>query len=112
MTIDGGYAIFGTGCAGGVLAELLHWWNLRESPQLPAYTKNPFYWAVTVAMILAGGFIAWVYFGGKAEAIIAVHVGLSTPLILQKLVASVPNTTGSKNIIATPAPTLRRFLTW
>jgi hypothetical protein len=112
MTIDGGYAIFGTGCAGGVLAELLHWWNLRESPQLPAYAKNAFYWAVTVAMVLAGGFVAWVYFGSKAEAIIAVHVGLSTPLILQKLVASVPNTTGSKNIIATPAPTLRRFLTW
>jgi hypothetical protein len=112
MTIEGGYAIFGTGCAGGVLAELLHWWNLRESPQLPAYSKSLFYWVVTVVMILAGGFVAWIYFGSKAEAIIAVHVGLSAPLILQKLVTSLPSTKGSKNIIATPAPTLRRFFTW
>ena len=112
MTIEGGYAIFGTGCAGGVLAELLHWWNLRESPQLPAYSKSPFYWIVTVVMILAGGFVAWIYFGSKAEAIIAVHVGLSAPLILQKLVTSLPSTKGSKNIISTPAPTLRRFFTW
>lgn len=112
MTIEGAYAVFGTGCAGGVLAELLHWWNLRESPQLPAYYKNLFYWVVTVGMILAGGFVAWIYFGSKAEAIIAVHVGLSAPLILQKLVTSLPDTKGSKNIIATPAPTLRRFFTW
>jgi len=112
MTIEGGYAIFGAGCAGGVLAELLHWWNLRESPQLPAYAKSLFYWAVTVAMILAGGFVTWIYFGSKAEAIISVHVGVSTPLILQKLVTSLPNAKGSKNIIATAAPTLRRFFTW
>jgi hypothetical protein len=112
MIVVGGYAIFGIGCAGGVLAELLHWWNLRESPQLPAYSASPFYWALTVAMILAGGLVAWVYFGERAEAIIALHVGLSTPLILQKLATSVPDTKGAKNIIATPTPTVRRFFTW
>jgi hypothetical protein len=112
MIIEGGYAVFGTGCAGGLLAELLHWWNLRESPQLPAYSKNPFYWGITAAMILAGGLIAWIYFGARAEGIIAVHVGVSTPLILQKLVTSVPDTKGAKNIIVTPAPTVRRFFTW
>jgi hypothetical protein len=41
MIIVGSYATFGTGCAGGVIAELFHWWNLRESPQLPAYSKRP-----------------------------------------------------------------------
>jgi hypothetical protein len=112
MIIEGGQAVFGIGCAGGLLAELLHWWNLRESPQLPAYAKTPFYWLITTAMILAGGFVAWVYFGAKAEATVAVHVGISTPLILQKLVTSVPSTKGSKNIIVTPAPTVRRFFTW
>ena len=64
------------------------------------------------AMIFAGGLIAWIYFGARAEAIIAVHIGVSTPLILQKLVTSVPDTKGSKNIIVTPAPTVRRFFTW
>jgi hypothetical protein len=112
MIVEGGYAIFGTGCTGGVLAELLHWWNLRESPQLPAYSKSPLYWGVTLAMILAGGLIAWIYFGNRAEAIVAVHIGISTPLILQKLVTSMPGTKGSKNMIVTPAPTLRRFFTW
>jgi len=112
MMLDGGLTIFETGCAGGVLAELLHWWNLRESAQLPAYARNPFYWAVTLGMVLAGGFVAWVYFGGRAEAIVAVHVGVSTPLILQKLVTSVPVAKGSKNLIITPAPTIRRFFTW
>jgi hypothetical protein len=63
-------------------------------------------------MILAGGLIAWIYFGARAEAIIAVHIGVSTPLILQKLVTSVPDTKGSKNIIVTPGPTVRRFFTW
>jgi hypothetical protein len=112
MIIEGSYAIFGTGCAGGVLAELLHWWNLRESPQLPVYSKSPLYWIVTVAMVLAGGFVAWMYFGASAEAIIAVHVGVSTPLILQKLVTSVPETKGAKNVMIAPAPTIRRFFTW
>jgi hypothetical protein len=112
MTIEGAYAIFGTGCAGGLFAELLHWWNLRESPQLPAYSKSAFYWSVTVAMILAGGFVAWIYFGERAEAIIALHIGVSTPLILQKLVTSVPEMKGSKNIVVAPAPSVRRFFTW
>jgi hypothetical protein len=82
-----------------LLAELLHWWNLKESPQLPAYLKNPFYWGITIAIILAGGFMAWIYFGERAEAIVAVHVGLSAPLILQKLVVSFSETKGAKNII-------------
>jgi len=112
MMIEGGAAIFGTGCAGGLLAELLHWWNLRESPQSPAFAKSPLYWSITMAMVLAGGFTAWVYFGNRAEAIIAVQVGLSTPLVLQKFVTSVPDTKGSKNIIVAPAPTVRRFFTW
>lgn len=112
MIAEGGYAIFGIGCAGGAVAEVLHWWNLREAPQLPAYARSALYWLLTFLMILAGGFVAWVYFGERAEAIIALHVGLSTPLILQKLVTSVPDTEGAKNIIVTPAPTVRRFFRW
>src|SRR5215218_192989 len=112
MIIDAGYAVFATGCAGGIVAELLHWWNLRESPQLPIYAKSWFYWSITLAMILAGGFVAWVYFGERAEAIVAMHVGISTPLILQKLATSVPQAKGSRNIIVTPAPSVRRFFTW
>jgi hypothetical protein len=112
MIVEGAGAIFGTGCAGGLLAELLHWWNLRESPQLPAYARSPVYWLITLAMILAGGLIAWIYFGERAEAIIAIHVGVSAPLIVQKLVTSVPETKGAKNIIVAPTPTVRGFFVW
>jgi hypothetical protein len=112
MIVEGGYTVFATGCAGGAVAEVLHWWNLRESPQLPAYAGSPFYWGITAAMILAGGLFAWIYFGERAEAIIAAHVGISAPLILQKLATSVPETKGAKNVIVTPAASIRRFFTW
>ncbi|WP_192363887.1 hypothetical protein [Mesorhizobium mediterraneum] len=112
MVVDGVWAVFGIGCAGGVLAEVLHWWNLREAEQLPTYRKSLLYWGITLAMVIAGGFITWLYFGGRAEGIVALHVGISTPLILQKLVTSVPQPPGSKNVIVKPAPSIRDFFTW
>jgi hypothetical protein len=112
MVIEGTAGVAGIGLAGGVVAELLHWWNLREAKQLPDYAKSPKYWIITLGMILAGGFITWIYFGQRAEAIVALHVGISTPLILQKLVISIPETGGSRNIIATPQPSIRRFFSW
>ena len=112
MVLDGAITIFGVGCAGGVLTELLHWWALRESHQLPAYAKSLFYWIVTLVMILAGGLMAWLYFGERAEAIIVLHIGLSAPLILQKLATTMPEQQGAKNLIAEPKPSLRQFFRW
>ena len=112
MVIESATGVAGVGLAGGVLAEILHWWNLREDKQLPEYANSPKYWIITVAMILAGAFITWIYFGQRAEAIVALHVGISTPLILQKLAVSVPQVGGSRNIIATPQASIRRFFSW
>jgi len=112
MVVEGAGGVAGIGLAGGVLAELLHWWNLREDKQLPDYAKSPMYWIITAGMILAGGFVTWIYFGQSAEAIVALHVGISTPLILQKLVTSIPLAEGSKSIITTPLPSVRRFFKW
>lgn len=112
MVVEGATSVAGVGLAGGVLAEILHWWNLREDKQLPDYARSPKYWTITIAMILSGAFITWVYFGNRAEAIVALHVGISTPLILQKLAVSVPEVGGSKSIIATPQPSIRRFFSW
>jgi hypothetical protein len=112
MVIEGTIGVTGIGLAGGVLAEILHWWNLREDKQLPDYAKSPKYWIITLAMILAGAFVTWIYFGNSAEAIVALHVGISTPLILQKLAVSVPEIGGSRSIIATPQPSIRRFFSW
>lgn len=112
MVVEGAASVFGVGCAGGAVAELLHWWGLRNAEQLPAYRASPFYWGVTIAMILAGGFLAWLYFGDSAEGLVAAHVGLATPLILQKLATAAPPQPGAKNVVLNPAPTLRRFFTW
>ncbi len=112
MVLEGALGVFGVGCAGGALAEALHWWNLREKLELPHYVKSLFYWVMTLVMIATGGFVAWLYFGDHAEALVAVHVGLSAPLILQKLIKSVPKTSGAKSVITTPAPSLRGFFSW
>lgn len=78
--------VFIVGVIGGGVLELLHWWTLRRrNPRFPKYARSFFYWAVTLLMVLAGGTVAVFYFGDGAEAIVAFHVGLSTPLIGQKL---------------------------
>jgi hypothetical protein len=112
MVLQGAANVFAIGCAGGAVAELLHWWNLRQNEQLPSYARSIFYWVLTILMMLAGGFVTWLYFGERAEAVVALHVGISTPLILQKLVTSVPATQGAKSMITTPGPSVRRFFTW
>ena len=79
--------VFLIGSLGGVLLELVHWWNLRRrNPRFPKYARAVGYWVITGLMAIAGGAVTVFYFGGQGEAIVALHVGISTPLILQKLV--------------------------
>ncbi len=78
--------VFIVGTIGGLVLELIHWWNLRRrNPKFPKYAKSIFYWVVTAGMAVVGGVLAVFYFGDQAEAIVALHVGISAPLILQKL---------------------------
>jgi hypothetical protein len=60
-------AVFGMGCLGGVLAEVLHWWGLRQAEKLPKYATSGLYWAVTVLMVLVSGALAWVYISVSAS---------------------------------------------
>ncbi len=86
MSLTSMLTVFVVGALGGALLELVHWWNLRRrNARFPNYAKSPFYWCVTILMALAGGAVAVFYFGEQAEAMVALHVGISTPLILQKL---------------------------
>jgi hypothetical protein len=100
--------IFLVGLAGGAVLELLHWYNIRRDPQLPAYAGSPFYWIITILMAVVGGGLALLYFGSQADAIVTFHVGLSTPLILQKLTTTVANVPGGKGLNAS----LVSFFTW
>ena len=101
--------VFFVGVLGGVLLELVHWWNLRRrNPGFPQYAKSALYWVVTVLMALAGGILAVLYFGGQSEAIIVLHVGLSAPLMVQKLATTMAEP-GARSL---DARRLTDFFSW
>jgi hypothetical protein len=110
MPLTTAWHVFLAGTAGGVLLELLHWYALRREKRLPQYASSIFYWVVSALMAFAGGALAWLYFGARAEAIVAAHIGLSAPLILQKLATTVAPT-GSKGV-GGMGQRLLAFLRW
>ncbi|MGR5320893.1 hypothetical protein [Vibrio sp. DNB22_19_1] len=96
---------------GGVTAELLHWYGLSRRPTnvMPRYAKKPIYWITTVGMISIGGIMPFLYIQGSASALLCFHLGAATPVILQKLVTSVPDsvvTQGDK------PDSIKDFFTW
>lgn len=100
MTLSTHLQVFLAGLAGGCLLELLHWYSLKRDPDFPTYAREPRYWILTALMAAAGGGLALVYFGARAEALVAVHVGLSAPLILQKLATVAAEPVGARSAAA------------
>ncbi len=91
MTV-GGIWVFVFGCAGGFVAEYVGVWNLRkEEPHLwPAYFKRFRYYAISAVMVLMGGGLAVIYGMNPMPAILALNIGASAPLIIQKLTQTIP----------------------
>jgi hypothetical protein len=96
----GELAAFAYGVGGGMAAELLGLFRLRRKApgQLPLWLKSPFYWLVTIAMMLAGGGLALAYVAShiSLSPILAVNVGASAPLILGTLTSQTPDITPGK----------------
>ena len=82
------------GVVGGLAAELLRWFNLRDTlhNELPEWSRSWLYWLVTVFMSLVGGLLVYLYIqsGTKMSAILAFNIGISAPLILAKLASEAP----------------------
>jgi len=83
------------GVFGGSLAELLGLFRLRhEAPgAFPVWLQSVFYWIITGLMVLAGGGLVVIYLKSKftLNALLAVNIGASAPLIIGALVSQVPH---------------------
>ncbi|WP_321480589.1 hypothetical protein [uncultured Bacteroides sp.] len=78
-------SVFLCGTFGGFLSELLKWYRIRESKELPFYAKSTVYWVITVLIILSGGLLATLYGTKDVSPILALNIGISAPLIIQNL---------------------------
>jgi hypothetical protein len=95
-TLDSGGQVFAVGLLGGVMLELFHWYSLRREGRLPRYATRIFYWIVSGLMAVTGGLLAWLYLGPNTDAVNALYIGLSAPLILQKVTSNVAHVPGAK----------------
>jgi len=110
MMVSGVAAILLVGCLGGILAEVARWYELRTSPNLPAYAHSWFYWIATICMIVAGGLLALAYGTEPKSAILVANIGLSAPVIIKALAASAPVRPTAAFAPGLPRPSLLRFL--
>jgi hypothetical protein len=90
MQLNGLWPVFVAGSFGAGIAELLKWYGLRESENLPEYARSVFYWAVTGAMVVVGGVLAVLYGTSDVNAILAVNIGCSAPLTIGAFSKAVP----------------------
>ena len=89
-----GTTAFGCGVFGGVTAELLQWYRIRERLSGPTSSASVWYWVVTGLMILVGGGLATLYVVSSVPLtpILAFNVGLTAPLVLAAASKNIPET--------------------
>jgi hypothetical protein len=97
--------------AGGLAAEILHFYMLSRKPGGTArYRQRRDYWLWTIGMIAIGGLMPALYIEGTASALLCFHLGAATPLLMQKLVTTIPEVANPQGESA--KPTLKEFFTW
>lgn len=119
MMLNSNFTIFIVGFFGGFCIELLRWWSIREKPNFPVYAKSPGYWVISFVMALAGGLISLLQFGASGPGIAVFQIGISAPLILQKLSTTIPDGFRGKGAvkksfggIQPTHPSFHDFMSW
>lgn len=108
MVVNGFLPVFLCGIFGAFLGELFKWYRIRESKELPEYARSPAYWIVTGLIILSGGVLAILYGTEQVNAILALNIGITSPLIIQSVARMVPESaTASKE--TTPKQTEKKL---
>ena len=95
LLLHGFAQVFWVGVGGGLLAELVALYELRHNvtSELPKYLKSTFYWFIVAAMALAGGGLTALYGFEEVQAILALNIGISAPLMLRTLAQNAPTLT-------------------
>jgi len=113
MQLSSFFSVFLVGCFGGVFAELIKWYGLRDSDNLPRYTKSLRYWLITTAIVVCGGVLTTLYGIEHVSALLAVNIGASAPLIISSLARTLPTaetTRGNKARELSMPPSIINFL--
>lgn len=83
------------GAFGGVLAEFLRWFDLREklAESCPKFARSWVYWLLTLGMVVIGGILVVVYMhsGVSFNSFLALNIGASAPLILSRMSRHAPD---------------------
>ena len=89
-----GIEVFAYGFLGGAIPEFYALYKLRHSwhKSRPDWYSSPFFWITTLFMIALGGGTAFLYQITKVNLneLAAIHLGASTPVILQTFSKSKP----------------------
>lgn len=75
------------GILGGALNEVVGLYKFRKFRILPSWFREKLYWQITISMIVVGGMLVCVYIKSDVELnpVLALNVGISAPLILDKI---------------------------
>ena len=93
-------ALWRWGIRGGIAAEALRWFRIRDElyKGVPDWARSWLYWMVTIVMIVFGGVFVRAYENSadvQLNALLALNIGASAPLILRSFVSQVPLDRGS-----------------
>jgi hypothetical protein len=63
-------------------------------------------------MVAVGGLMPVLYNSGSASAALCFHLGAATPLLLAKLIASIPAIAQEQGMVDRSSATFRGFIDW